>query len=79
LVAERILDEPREQVRLREGREPQPSAGVIDSQSVKAADAVGCDSRCQDAKTTPLSASVIAEANCPQSELIPRVRHWLPK
>src|SRR4051794_29016606 len=31
-VTERILEELREQVRLQEGREPQPSAGVIDSQ-----------------------------------------------
>ena len=48
-VTERILDELREQVRLQEGREPQPSAGIIDSQSVKAADTVGRDSRGYDA------------------------------
>jgi transposase len=35
-----ILQELREQVRITEGREPEPSAGIIDSQSVKAADAV---------------------------------------
>jgi transposase len=34
-VTDRILDELREQVRLAEGREPLPSAGIIDSQSVK--------------------------------------------
>jgi len=39
-VTERILDELREQIRLAEGRNAEPSAGVIDSQSVKAADTV---------------------------------------
>src|SRR3954451_20345986 len=48
-VTERILEELREQVRLHEGREPEPSAGIIDSQSVKAADTVGRDSRDYDA------------------------------
>jgi transposase len=48
-VTERILDELREQVRVQEGREPQPSAGIIDSQSVKGADTVGRDSRGYDA------------------------------
>ncbi|MGX6603235.1 transposase [Micromonosporaceae bacterium Da 78-11] len=40
-ATERIMDELREQIRLAEGRGPQPSAGVIDSQSVKGADTVG--------------------------------------
>ncbi|MBB2940572.1 hypothetical protein FB565_000276 [Actinoplanes lutulentus] len=45
---QRILEELREQLRLAEGRDAQPSAGVMDSQSVKAADTVsrgsrGCD------------------------------------
>jgi transposase len=48
-VTERILDELREQIRLAEGREAEPSAGVIDSQSVKGADTVGTDSRGYDA------------------------------
>src|ERR687890_199171 len=48
-VTERILEELREQVRLQEGREAQPSAGIIDSQSVKGADTVGRDSRGYDA------------------------------
>jgi transposase len=48
-VTERILAELREQVRVAEGREPAPSAGIIDSQSVKAADTVGRDSRGYDA------------------------------
>jgi transposase len=48
-VTERILEELREQVRIAEGREPEPSAGIIDSQSVKGADTVGRDSRGYDA------------------------------
>ena len=48
-TTERILDELREQVRIAEGREPEPSAGIIDSQSVKGADTVGRDSRGYDA------------------------------
>jgi transposase len=48
-VTERILDELREQVRLAHGRNPEPSAGVIDSQSVRGADTVGADSRGYDA------------------------------
>ena len=48
-VTERILDELREQIRLAEGREAEPSAGVIDSQSVKGADTVGRDTRGYDA------------------------------
>ncbi|MEU1596613.1 IS5 family transposase [Streptomyces sp. NPDC005708] len=39
----------REQVRKAEGREGEPSAGVIDSQSVRAAETVGVDSRGWDA------------------------------
>jgi transposase len=48
-VTERILEELREQLRLAEGRDAEPSAGVMDSQSVKAADTVGRDSRGYDA------------------------------
>ena len=48
-VTERILDELREQIRLAEGRNAEPSAGVIDSQSVKAADTVSRDTRGYDA------------------------------
>jgi transposase len=48
-TTERILDELREQVRIAEGREPEPTAGIIDSQSVKGADTVGRDSRGYDA------------------------------
>ena len=39
----------RAQLRVQEGRNPEPSAGLIDSQSVKAADTVGQDSRGYDA------------------------------
>jgi hypothetical protein len=42
-VTERILDELGEQVRLAHGREPESTAGIIDSQSVKGADTVGRD------------------------------------
>jgi transposase len=48
-VTDRILDELREQIRVAEGRDPQPSAGVLDSQSVKGADTVGRDTRGYDA------------------------------
>ncbi|MBF9129271.1 hypothetical protein I0C86_09825 [Plantactinospora sp. S1510] len=48
-VTARLLDLLREEVRLAEGRDPQPSAGIIDSQSVKAANPVGRDTRGYDA------------------------------
>jgi transposase len=48
-VTERILDELREQVRIAQGREPEPTAGIIDSQSVKGADTVGRGTRGYDA------------------------------
>ena len=35
----------REQARVQQGRNPQPSAGIIDAQSVKGADTIGRDSR----------------------------------
>ncbi len=44
-VTERIREELREQVRVAEGRDREPSAGVMDSQSVKAADTVSRDFR----------------------------------
>jgi transposase len=34
-VWERIVDALRQQVRLAEGKEPEPTAGIVDSQSVK--------------------------------------------
>jgi transposase len=48
-VTEKILPVVREQLRLQEGRNPEPTAGLIDSQSVKGADTVGRDSRGYDA------------------------------
>jgi transposase len=48
-TTERILDELREQVRIAHGRDPEPTAGIIDSQSVKGADTVGADTRGYDA------------------------------
>jgi transposase len=41
----RLLDALRRQVRLAEGRAAEPSAGIIDSQSVKGADTVGRSTR----------------------------------
>jgi transposase len=48
-VTLRMLDMLRQQVRQVEGRDADPSAGIIDSQSVKAADTVGRDTRGYDA------------------------------
>jgi transposase len=48
-VTERILTELREQARIAQGRNPEPTAGIIDSQSVKAADTVGTATRGYDA------------------------------
>jgi transposase len=48
-VTEVMLAALREQARVQQGRNPQPSAGIIDSQSVKGADTVGRDSRGYDA------------------------------
>jgi transposase len=45
----RMLDALRQQVRQTDGREAEPSAGIIDSQSVKGADTVGRNSRGYDA------------------------------
>ena len=46
-VTEQIVPVVREQLRIAEGRNPQPSAGLIDSQTVKGADTVGRESRGQ--------------------------------
>ncbi|WP_133150909.1 IS5 family transposase [Frankia canadensis] len=48
-VTERVHDALREQARRAEGRDPEPSAGIIDSQSVKGADTVPASSRGYDA------------------------------
>jgi transposase len=44
-IIERVRDTLREQVRVREGRDSKPSAAVIDSQSVRAAETVGKPTR----------------------------------
>ncbi|ALE86299.1 transposase [Pseudonocardia sp. HH130629-09] len=48
-VTEQILPIVRRQLRADEGRDPEPSAGIIDSQSVRSADTVGRDTRGYDA------------------------------
>jgi transposase len=48
-VTQDVLDCLRDRVRLREGRTAQPSAAIIDSQSIKAAETVGKPSRGYDA------------------------------
>jgi transposase len=48
-VTQRMLDSLRERVRLREARTAEPSAAIVDSQSVKAAETVGTASRGYDA------------------------------
>lgn len=48
-VTEQILPIVRRQLRADEGRDPEPSAGIIDSQSVKGAAPVGQDTRGYDA------------------------------
>ncbi|MER7439152.1 IS5 family transposase [Pseudonocardia alni] len=48
-VTEQILPVVRGQLRADEGRDPEPSAGIIDSQSVRGADTVGQDTRGYDA------------------------------
>src|SRR3954451_24242233 len=48
-VTEQILPVVRGQLRVQEGRDPEPSAGLIDSQSVKGADTVGRETRGYDA------------------------------
>ena len=48
-VTQQVLDSLRERVRLCEGRTAEPSAAIIDSQSVKAAETVGAGSRGYDA------------------------------
>ena len=44
-VTEKLLAALRVKARVQAGREPEPSAGIIDSQSVKGADTVGAESR----------------------------------
>src|SRR5918997_462523 len=48
-VTEKLLATLRVRARVQDGRNPEPSAGIIDSQSVKGADTVGADSRGYDA------------------------------
>lgn len=48
-TVDRVHDRLRDQVRDAEGRDPMPSAGIVDSQSLRGADTVGADHRGYDA------------------------------
>ena len=48
-MTEKLLPVVRGQLRVQQGRDPEPTAGLIDSQSVKGADTVGRESRGYDA------------------------------
>jgi transposase len=48
-ITQQVLDALRDRVRLREGRSAEPTAGIIDSQSIRAADTVPVTSRGYDA------------------------------
>ncbi len=48
-VTDKLLAALRVKARVLQGRDPEPSAGIIDSQSMKRADTVGRDSRGYDA------------------------------
>lgn len=59
-VIDRVLTELREQIRLTEGREAEPLAGVVDSQSVHGADTVAKDTRGYDKGKTSTGVSVLS-------------------
>jgi hypothetical protein len=61
-----MLAARRSQARVLQGRDPQPSAGIIDSQSVRGADAVGRDGRGYDAdkKINVQRAGVASDGYC---------------
>ena len=48
-VTEKILAAVRGQLRAQQGRDPEPTAGLVDSQTVKGADTIGRDTRGYDA------------------------------
>ena len=58
-ATEVMLAALREQARVQQGRNPQPSAGIIDSQSVKGADTVGREA----AATTPARRSMVGSGS----------------
>jgi transposase len=59
-VTQRMLDGLRDRVRLREGRKAEPSAAIIDSQSVKAAENVDASSRGYDAARRSTAANGVS-------------------
>ena len=63
-VTEKILPVVRAQLRVQEGRNPEPSAGLIDSQSVKGADTVGRDTRGYDAGKKTSDAEDLSSGQC---------------
>jgi len=48
-ITQSLLDSLRDRVRLREGRTAEPTAAIVDSQSIKAAETAGRTSRGFDA------------------------------
>jgi transposase len=62
-VTEKLLAALRVKARVQAGRVPEPSAGIIDSQSVKGADTVGADSRGYDAGNYPGSSVMPGRAH----------------
>jgi transposase len=61
-VTEKLLAALRVKARVKDGRDPEPSAGIIDSQSVKGADTVGVESRGYDAGKKTSDAEVMSSS-----------------
>jgi len=61
-LPQRLVDRLRDRLRVKQGRNPLPTAGSVDSQSVKAADTVGAASRGYDAGIKITDASGISRS-----------------